>query len=275
LTRLCFNGPQAQLTLTEYAQPAILTTSVAILRVLQNQGLNPDIVAGHSVGSFASLVAAECLPFTDALRLVRTRGQLMGAVRQHGSMLAVVAANPARLLEVEALADQQHPALDVAGYNSPHQTVFSGTVEAIQQFRTDLASLGGIQARPFAVSHAFHSRLMEEQKSAWVEALAAYTLAPARIPVGLNVSGKYTTQPDVLRTDLIEQFTSPVQWRKLFQYLLDRSVATLVEVGMGHTLTGLARAWPEKPVVQETESLEALHRLVQPLRKERVVPSAA
>ena len=274
LTKLCFNGPQAQLTATEYAQPAILTTSVAILRVLQTQGMRPNIVAGHSVGSFAALVAAESLSLADALHIVQRRGQLMTAVRQHGSMLAVISANHDRLLEVEALA-ALHPALDVAGYNSPHQTVFSGTVEAIQQFRAALAELNGVQARPFAVSHAFHSRLMGEQKAAWADALADYTLAPARIPVGLNVTGEYTTQPDLIRIDLIEQFTSPVQWCRLFQYLLDQPVEALLEVGMGRTLTGLARAWPTKPIVQETESVEALRRLLPPLPKEHIVPSAA
>lgn len=274
LTKLCFNGPQTQLTATEYAQPAILTTSVAILRVLQTQGMRPDIVVGHSVGSFAALVAAECLSLADALHIVQRRGQLMAAVRQHGSMLAVISANHARLLEVEALA-AQHSALDVASYNSPHQTVFSGPMEAIQQFRAALAVLSGVQARPFAISHAFHSRLMGEQKAAWADALASYTLAPARVPVGLNVTGEYTTRPDLIRADLIEQFTSPVQWCKLFQYLLDQPVETLLEVGMGRTLTGLARAWPTKPVVQETESVEALRRLLQPLQKERIVSSVA
>jgi [acyl-carrier-protein] S-malonyltransferase len=274
LTKLCFTGPQTQLTATEYAQPAILTTSVAILRVLQTLGMKPDIVAGHSVGSFAALVAAECLSFADALCIVQRRGQLMAAVRQHGSMLAVVSASQELRLEVEALA-AQHPALDVAGYNSPNQTVFSGPVEAIQQFQVVLAAFSGVKFRPFAVSHAFHSRLMEEQKLAWADTLANYTLAPARVPVGLNVAGEYTTLPDLLRADLIEQFTSPVQWRKLFQYLCDQSVETLLEVGMGRTLTGLARAWPAKPVVQETASVEALRRLSQTLQKERIVSSVA
>lgn len=93
--------------------------------------------------------------------------------------------------------------------------------------------------------------------------------------MGLNVTGEYTNRPDLIRTDLIEQFTAPVQWRKLFQYLLDQPVGTLLEVGMGRTLTGLARAWPTKPVVQETESVEALRRLLHPLQKEHIIPSAA
>ena len=274
LARLCFTGPQVQLTQTEYAQPAILTTSVAILRVLQDLGIAPSMVAGHSVGMFAALVAAECLPFADTLHIVRKRGNLMAAVRQRGSMLAVASSSETRLLELEKVACQDF-ALDVAGYNSPSQTVFSGTVEAIQQFQQALDGISGVQAKPFAVSHAFHSRLMEEQRPAWANFLASYTLAPARIPLGLNVSGTYTMEADLIRADLVEQFTAPVQWQKLFRYLIDLPFDMLLEVGMGRTLAGLARAWPTKPGVQCTESAMALARVTSQLQSVSSVASVA
>lgn len=268
LTGLCSTGPQAQLTATECAQPAILTTSIAIGRVLREQGIAPALVAGHSVGSFAALVTAGCLPFASALRLVRQRGLLMASVRQRGSMLAVVSATEDRLDELAQLAFERYE-LDVAGYNSPAQTVFSGTVEAIAQFQQAVSALSGVQAKPFAVSHAFHSRLMGEQKAAWASVLAEQAIAPARIPVGLNVSGEYTTRAEAIREDLVEQFTRPVQWRRLFQQLVERRPELLLEVGMGRTLAGLARAWPEKPAVQGTENVMALTRISKMFQEER------
>ena len=274
LTRLCFTGPQAQLMQTEYAQSALLTMSIAILRILQEMEVMPDRVAGHSVGTFAALVAAGCLSFADALRIVRKRGMLMASVQQRGSMLAVAASSEARLLELETLA-RQNFALDVAGYNSPGQIVFSGTVEAIRQFQQTLNGVSGIQARTFAVSHAFHSRMMEEQKPAWASFLAGYQLAPARIPLGLNVSGIYTTDAALISQDLVEQFTAPVQWRKLFHPLIDLPFDMLLEVGMGRTLAGLARAWPTKPMVHSTENVTALARISKHLQERRSVTLAA
>lgn len=271
LAGLCFTGPQAQLTQTEYAQPAILTVSIAILRILQEMEVVPEMVAGHSVGTFAALVAAGCLPFADALRIVRKRGMLMASVQQHGSMLAVVSSSEAKLLEIEKVAWRDF-ALDIAAYNSPGQTVFSGTVEVIQQFQQALEGISGVQARTFAVSHAFHSRLMEEQKPAWESFLAGYQLASARIPLGLNVSGIYTTKAALIRKDLEEQFTAPVQWRTLFHSLLDLPCDMLLEVGMGRTLAGLARAWPTKPMVYNTENAMALARISGQLRS--VAPAA-
>ncbi len=274
LTKLCFTGPQTQLTATQYAQPAILTTSVALLRVLAHQEIKPAAVAGHSIGSFAALVAAEALTFADALRAVQQRGLLMAAVQQRGSMLAVACANQEKLNETEALAREQY-ALDVAAYNSPSQIVFSGLEEAIQALQDALADKSGLQARRFAVSHAFHSRLMAEKKKCWEQYLEGLLIARAHIPVGLNVTGEFTQDAQQIRADLIEQFTSAVQWHHLFSQLVEQSYDLLFEVGMGRTLTGLARAWHEKPTVLTTDSTAALTKVLKYVQAQPTIAPAA
>ncbi|GCE49807.1 [acyl-carrier-protein] S-malonyltransferase [Thermosporothrix hazakensis] len=274
LSRLCFTGPQVTLTATENAQPAILTMSVALQRVLTQEGIIPGIVAGHSIGSFASLVAAGCLPFADAVRIVRQRGLLMAAVQQPGSMLAVASADELKLKEVEKMARERF-GLDIAANNSPAQSVFSGAVESIQALQDALADRSGVQAKRFSVSQAFHSRLMGEKKQEWEQFLNDYPLLTARIPVGLNVQGNYTTDVSEIRKDLVEQFTRTVQWRSLFQHLLDLNITQLIEVGMGHTLAGLARAWPGRITVQVTESVPHLAKLIKQAQKQQLATRAA
>jgi [acyl-carrier-protein] S-malonyltransferase len=260
LAHLCFSGSQQQLTATEYAQPAILTTSVATLRVLLDMGIEPAIAAGHSVGSFAALVAADSLTFADAVRIVRQRGLLMSAVRQHGTMLAVISANADRLAEAEQIARTEFD-IDVAGYNSLTQTVFSGDATQIQRLQERLTNLSGVQAKNLSVSHAFHSRLMAEQQSAWQDYLQSCPVRTARIPVGLNVTGIFSTDRQQIITDLVDQFTHAVQWRALYGQLVAQSYDVLIEVGMGRTLSGLARAWKGTPAPITTEGAAAIMRL--------------
>ena len=260
LVALCFHGQQQQLTMTENAQPAILTASIATLRILQEMGLEPAIVAGHSVGSFASLVAAESLSFPDAVRLVRQRGQLMASVQQRGTMLALVSAHSGQLAEpIEAA--QTMFSLDVAANNSPTQTVFSGKAESIESFQKYVEPLSGVQARNFSVSHAFHSRLMAEKQAAWRKCLQSYAFRDARIPVGLNVSGQFATARELIIEDLINQFTKTVQWHSLYKQILEQRLSQVIEVGSGHTLAGLARAWRGSPAPASTENAAHILRL--------------
>ena len=265
LGKLCFIGPQHLLTATEFAQPAILTTSVATLRVLQQLGVEPMMVAGHSVGSFASLVAARSLPFAQAVFLVRQRGLFMAAVRRAGTMLAVVSVQPERLAKIEAEV-RENLTLDIASYNSPTQMVFSGEETEIHSLQERLASESGLQAKRFSVSHAFHSRLMSEKKMEWADYLQGCQLHDACIPVGLNVTGTFTTEAQLIRNDLIEQFTQAVQWRKLYGYLLAQPHGGIIEVGMGRTLSAIARAWRSETGVATTESAAAIMRLSKTLQ---------
>ncbi len=266
LKKLCFEGPLARLTTTEEAQPAILTTSIAIMRVLETEGMTADVVAGHSIGMFAALVAAESLTFADALRLVRQRGVLMSEVEQRGTMLAVVASREEAMVEILSLAEH----VDVAAYNSSTQTVFSGSLQAIEDLETRLANRIGVHSRRFQVSHAFHSRLMAEKQDAWKECLRTLTIKEASIPVGLNVTGELTTQPESIREDLSAQLTCPVQWQRIFTALLEQETGFFLEIGMGRTLAGFARSWPQKPQVYTSDSPSAIARILKYSPREMV-----
>ena len=248
LSTLCFDGPEAELTRTDNAQPALLLTSLAHLTALQLSQPDaldepPLFVAGHSLGEYTALVVAGALPFEDALLLVRERGRLMNEAGQGeegggSGMVAVIGADDAVL---EELARQT--GAEVANYNSPGQTAVSGTTAVLARF-TEAAREAGIKrVIPLPVSAAFHSSLMRPMAAELGRAIASAPVGPARVPVVSNVTAQPLPLDDLaaLKLELTTQTYSPVRWVESVRTMYAGGATRFLEIGPGKVLTGLVK----------------------------------
>lgn len=245
LSRLCFEGPEADLTDTVNQQPALLVAGIAALRVLEARAPHeqPAFAAGHSLGEFSALVAAGALAFEDALQLVRERGRLM---KQAGS-LAPGGMAAILNLERDALAEACREAgratgkrVQIANDNSPGQIVISGDKAALEKAMELARAKGARRAIPLAVSIAAHSPLMEPIARSFRGELDAVAFRPPNFPVIGNVYARPISYVDI-RDELEAQLTSPVRWLETIQYLVSQGVTRFVEVGPKDVLAGLVR----------------------------------
>jgi len=260
LSKLMWEGPEADLTLTENAQPAIMATSLAIFRVLEREGgfdltKHAAYVAGHSLGECSALCAAGAFTLSDAARLLKTRGQAMQKAVPvgTGAMAALIGAERA---DVEKLivAARGSDVLDIANDNAPGQIVISGTKAAVDRASEMVKEFNVKRALPLAVSAPFHCALMKPAAEAMAEALEAVTIAPPAVPVIANVTAAPVSDPATIRRLLVEQVTDMVRWRESIASLPSLDVDTVVEVGAGRVLTGMVkRISPDlKPINVET-----------------------
>jgi [acyl-carrier-protein] S-malonyltransferase len=240
LSALCFNGPESELTDTLNAQPALLTHSIAALRVLQTfqPNLMPAFVAGHSLGEYSALVAADALDFADALKLVRERGRVMkrAGERTPGAMAAIIGMDTAALESVCAETGVQ-----IANYNAPGQIVISGEKAALQRAVERARAQGAKRAIVLAVSIASHSRLMEDAAREFADAVAATPLRAPRIPVISNVTAQPLSDVNEIQRELVAQLTASVQWVKSIEYIIAHGVTQFIEIGPKDVLAGLIR----------------------------------
>lgn len=246
LTRLCFEGPDAILTDTINAQPAILTASVAALEVMKARGVygTPAFVAGHSMGEFSALVAAGSLPFVDALRLVRERGRLMKLAgdRSPGGMAAVIGLDVEKLAAAcDAARQETGGVMQIANDNCPGQTVISGDKASLALALEKAQIAGARKVVPLAISIASHSPLMAVVADEFAAAVDAAPIADAVIPLVANVSASPITRADDIRAELKAQLTSPVRWTESMRYLVVQGVRRVVEIGPKDVLTGLMK----------------------------------
>jgi [acyl-carrier-protein] S-malonyltransferase len=244
ISKLCFEGPEEQLKLTEYQQPAICTVSVAALRVLRERGAEPAWVAGHSLGEYAANVAAGSLAFRDAVRIVRQRGKFMQeAVPQGlGAMAAVLGMSSAETAKAcdDAAAETQ-TIVSAANFNSPEQTVISGEAPAVERAAELCKERGAKRVVMLQVSAPFHCALMQPAQDRLAELLRATEFSDARLPVAVNVDAALVTDGGKLREALIRQVTGAVRWVESVRLLIGQGPAALVEVGPGKVLSGLMR----------------------------------
>ena len=242
LSQLCFEGPEDQLRLTENTQPAILTVSVAAWRVLNEKGIRPAFVAGHSLGEYSAHVAAGTLTFADAVRAVRNRGRYMQEAVPvgTGAMAAIVGMN---LEAVSALcADAaQGEVCEPANINSPDQIVISGHAGAIERAIKLAEERGAKRAKALPVSAPFHCSLMKPAQERLAKDLEGVRFSAPQVPVVANVYGKPVEDAIGAREALIRQVTGSVKWSESIQWLVGRGVQTFVEVGPGKVLCGLMR----------------------------------
>ena len=242
LSNLVFHGPEDALTLTEHAQPAILTTSIAAWRVLTEKGITPDYVAGHSLGEYSANVAAGTLGFEDAVAIVRQRGQLMQSAVPvgTGAMAAILGAH----VDVVAQACEESRAGEIvspANINAPGQVVIAGHADAVQRASVRARELGARKAIPLAVSAPFHCALMQPAEEELAPRLRALQTSRPRVPIVANVDGLPRTDADAAIEALIRQVSAPVQWQACVEQLLALGVRRFVEVGPGAALSGMVK----------------------------------
>ncbi|RMF45008.1 MAG: [acyl-carrier-protein] S-malonyltransferase [Deltaproteobacteria bacterium] len=243
LASLCFSGPEEDLKLTENTQPAILTHSVAALRVLQQEtGLKADLVAGHSLGEYSALVAAGALPFADAVKTVRARGQFMQQAVPvgEGAMAAILGLDPETLRQVCEDASQGR-VVAPANFNSAGQVVIAGHADAVGR-AVDLAKeKGAKRALPLPVSAPFHCRLMQPAADRLAEVLAGVEIGELQIPVVTNVEARPNKDATRVRELLVTQVCAPVRWEESMNYMVEQGVSRFVEIGPGKVLVGLIK----------------------------------
>ena len=249
LSDIIFNGPEDTLKLTEHTQPAILTVSIAILRVLEPElaarDLSISFAAGHSLGEYSAHVAAHSFSFADAVRTVRARGQFMQSAvpAGQGAMAAILGLN---LPDIEAAcagvtAEGTYGVVSTANLNSPDQTVISGSVAAVTRAAELCKELGAKRTVMLPVSGPFHSPLMLPAQHQLVDQLDNVDFQLARFPVACNVDAQLLMQPDAIRDALIRQVTGAVRWVECINQLQLSNVTNYIEVGPGKVLSGLNR----------------------------------
>jgi [acyl-carrier-protein] S-malonyltransferase len=252
LSGLMFDGPECVLTLTENAQPALLAASLAVLRVLQAEGgfvLSRDaaFVAGHSLGEYSALAAAGALPVSDAVRLLRLRGQAMqrAVPPGRGAMAALIGLDVGAARQVAAEASRPvagaAPICAVANDNAPGQVVISGDRDAVERAIAIARAYGGRRSVVLPVSAPFHSPLMAPAAAIMREALEAVELRPPLVPLVANVSAEPICEPAEIKRLLVEQVTAMVRWRESMLFLAEEGVEEVVETGAGHVLAGLSK----------------------------------
>jgi len=241
LSKLCFDGPREELTLTVNAQPAILTASVAAARVLESLGLKPDMVAGLSLGEYTALVIAGSLSLRDAVLLTRKRGQFMqeACPPGRGAMAAILGLSAA---EIEAMCFEARSVgvVQPANYNCPGQIVVSGDAKAVAEV-SRLARTKGARAVPLDVSAPFHSPLIAAAEEKLRRELGCVSVRSPLIPVYSNVTGETETGPDEIVENLVKQVTSPVLWQTSVEAMRRDGAVAFLEVGPGKSLTGFVR----------------------------------
>ena len=242
LSRLCFEGPEAQLRLTEKTQPAMLTVSIALFRILERRGNVPDFVAGHSVGEYAALVAAGGIDFQDAVRLVHQRGRFMQEAVPvgEGAMAAVLGlelSDVTKVCQEAALGEVVSP----ANINSADQIVISGHRQAVERATKLAQTLGARKVLTLPVSAPFHCELMKPAEERLSKVMEEISFQDLRVPLVNNLEAREVKGAREAREGLIRQVSSPVLWSASIERLVESGVSTCVEVGPGQVLRGLIR----------------------------------
>jgi [acyl-carrier-protein] S-malonyltransferase len=272
ITRLAWEGPEEELNRTENAQPALLAASIAYLAAVRERWEQLDIdapapafAAGHSMGQYTALVAAGALDLADALRLVRTRGQLMQAsgTGREGRMAAIIGLNDAQLPELVAQASI-HGIFGVANRNSPGQVVVSGERPAVEAALGIARTLGAKRAIELPVSVAAHSPLMAEAAAGMAKVLAGITFRDPSPPLLANADARVIATADACRAELVDHLTTGVDWVGAIEAMRAKGVTTFIEVGPGRVLTGLIKRIDTNAVALALDDPASADRLAIP-----------
>ena len=268
LAELCFSGPEEQLRLTEFTQPAIFTVSVAALRVLAAAGATADYFAGHSLGEYSANVAAGTIEFAPAARTVRRRGQLMQeAVPAGQGAMAAILGMPVEsvIAACQDASSEVGAPVEPANMNSPEQTVISGATAAVERAIALAKERGARRAVLLQVSAPFHCSLMQPAQDALAPVLESLSFLPARVPVVVNVDAALVTDAEVLRDALVRQVTGAVRWTESMQLLIAQGVTNFVEVGPGKVLSGLLRQIDRSQKCGQAEDPASIEKLLAAL----------
>lgn len=240
ITNIMFQGSEDELMQTKVTQPAIFLHSVILARVMGEE-FKPDMVAGHSLGEFSALVASKVLTFEDGLKLVYARAMAMQkACEMNPSTMAAILGLDDAIVE-KVCHGITNEIVVPANYNSPGQIVISGSIDGIALACEKLKEAGAKRALPLKVGGAFHSPLMEPARIELAEAISSTRFARGICPIYQNVTGQPVTDPEIIKSNLIKQLTSPVRWRQTIENMLADGAKLFIEVGPGTVLQGLVK----------------------------------
>ncbi|MED3626999.1 ACP S-malonyltransferase [Bacillus subtilis] len=270
LSSLIFEGAAEELTLTYNAQPALLTTSIAVLEKFKESGITPDFTAGHSLGEYSALVAAGALSFKDAVYTVRKRGEFMNEAvpAGEGAMAAILGMDAEALKQVTDKVTEEGNLVQLANLNCPGQIVISGTAKGVE-LASELAKENGAKrAIPLEVSGPFHSELMKPAAEKLKEVLDACDIKDADVPVISNVSADVMTEKADIKEKLIEQLYSPVRFEESINKLIAEGVTTFIEIGPGKVLSGLVKKVNRRLKTIAVSDPETIELAIQTLKEE-------
>lgn len=266
LKKLFTEGPEEELTKTINTQPAMLTMSIILYKLLQKNNINPDIVAGHSLGEYSALVAASSIEFKEAIRLVRKRGQYMQTATPlgTGSMAAIISLKRNKIEELIKKASK-FGIIEIANYNSPYQIVVSGKNEVIEKLLILGEEDEEINIVPLKVSAPFHSSLMRKAKENLSKYIENVNILNPQIPVICNVTADYVKTKEEIKDALIEQMTHPIKWVDIIKRINLEGINYFIEVGPGNVLKKLIKQILPKAKVYnvcDSKSLEKVIRIL-------------
>lgn len=265
LAALCFNGPEEDLRLTANTQPAILTTSIAAMRVLEAEtDFSPAFAAGHSLGEYSALVCAGALSFADAVRTVRLRGTFMQeAVPVGTGSMAAVLGLDLETLDMVCREAAQGQVVSPANYNSDGQVVIAGHAEAVARAIELAKEQGAKRAMPLPVSAPFHCRLMVPAGERLAQVLAGIKVSEMTIPVISNVEATPNQDADRVRDLLVQQVSAPVRWQETITCMVTLGVDHFIEIGPGKVLAGLVKRMAKDSIVQNLQNVDDLSGLAR------------
>jgi [acyl-carrier-protein] S-malonyltransferase len=269
LSRLCFEGPEERLLLTENTQPAILAASIAVDRLARENGIAPAFAAGHSLGEYSAHVAAGTLSFADALRVVRRRGLYMqeAVPLGHGAMSAILGLGAGAVAEAcEAASREVGAVVTPANLNAPGQVVIAGQAAAVGRAGEIAKARGAKRVIALAVSAPFHCALMRPAQERLEPELRALAAREPSIPVVANVDALPKTTAASAVDALVQQVSSPVRWEEVVRRLIADGARTFVELGPGNVLSGLIRKIDPAVTAISVENVEGLEKALLALR---------
>ncbi|MBP3038310.1 ACP S-malonyltransferase [Bacillaceae bacterium Marseille-Q3522] len=271
LSGLIFEGPKDELTLTANAQPAILTASVAILTYFKRFAITPDYVAGHSLGEYTALVAANAFAFPDAVSVVKKRGILMEEAVPNGAgtMSAVLGLNRQTITNVIDDIVKEGYTVQLANLNCPGQIVISGSTSGIARASIAAKAAGAKRVLPLSVSGPFHSELMRPAAAKFAEVLQEVSIRNAEIPVISNVTGKEITNAKEIKDKLVTQLYSPVLWEDSIHRMIALGVSTFIEIGPGKVLSGLVKKIDRSVTTYAIFDEETCHSAIEAIKEEK------
>jgi [acyl-carrier-protein] S-malonyltransferase len=272
LSKLIFEGPQEELTLTVNTQPALLTTSIAILSLFEKSGIKADYLAGHSLGEYTALVAAGALTFEEGVYAVRKRGEYMerAVPNGEGSMAAVLGLDREGLAEVTKDVTETGFPVSLANLNCPGQIVISGSKKGVESASVRAKEAGAKRVIPLEVSGPFHSSLMKPAADELRTVLDGLEMKNASIPVIANVSAEPMSEALEIKENLIEQLYSPVLWEDSVSKMIDLGVDTFIEIGPGKVLSGLVKKVNRTVKTYSVSDGESCQAVIEALKEEKL-----
>jgi len=264
ISKLMFEGPEETLMKTEFTQPAILTASVACWKVLFENGVDPCVVAGHSLGEYSALVAADAMSFADAVNTVNLRGKFMqeAVPLGQGAMAAVIGMKAETVEEIcETISTDEEP-LQAVNYNCPGQVVIAGVTSAVEKACKVFKEKGAKRALMLKVSGPFHSILMKPAALKLKEVLDKIEIKDSFIPIVANVNANVENSAEEIRENLINQTFNPVRWEDSIRFMLENGVTKFVECGPGTVLSGFMRRIDKTVFNCHAENIETVNEVI-------------